>query len=105
MSDNRFPAVGGTRDVFYSRRKTVPLPLMDRAEGIRFWDENGREYVDASSGPMVSALGHGNAHVIAAMPPRPASSTMPARWLPAIAPSSTMPAAWRRSPAPASNAA
>jgi hypothetical protein len=54
---------------------------------------------------MVSALGHGNAHVIAAMPPRPASSTMPARWLPAIAPSSTMPAAWRRSPAPASNAA
>ena len=52
MSHNRFPAVGGTRDVFYSRRMTVPLPLMDRAEGIRFWDENGREYIDASSGPM-----------------------------------------------------
>ena len=31
------------------------------------WDEDGREYIDASSGPMVSAIGHGNESVIEAM--------------------------------------
>ena len=67
MSCHPVPAVGGTQDVFYSRRLSVPRPMMDRAEGIRFWDEAGKDYLDASSGPMVSALGHGNAHVIEAM--------------------------------------
>ena len=61
------PEKGGTQDVFCSRRSVVPLPMMDRAEGIWFWDEDGRDYIDASSGPMVSALGHGNRHVIEAM--------------------------------------
>lgn len=62
-----FPETGGTQDVFYTRPQAVPLPMMTRAEGIRFWDEDGKEYIDASSGPRVSALGHGNRNVVAAM--------------------------------------
>jgi len=58
---------GGTQDVFYSRKSIVPLPMIERAEGIMMWDEAGREYLDSSAGPMVSALGHGNPHVIEAM--------------------------------------
>lgn len=58
---------GGTQDIFCSRRAAVPLPMMDRASGIWMWDEAGRDYIDASSGPMVSAIGHGNRRVIQAM--------------------------------------
>ncbi|WP_374383655.1 aspartate aminotransferase family protein [Dongia sp.] len=61
------PPTGGTQDVFYSRKSIVPLPMMERAEGIWFWDESGKSYIDASSGPMVSALGHGNPRVIDAI--------------------------------------
>ena len=59
--------VGGTQDVFYRRGSSVPLPLIDRARGVFMWDEDGNEYLDASSGPMVSALGHGNPRVVAAI--------------------------------------
>jgi adenosylmethionine-8-amino-7-oxononanoate aminotransferase len=41
--------------------------MMARAEGIWFWDEDGKAYIDASSGPMVSAVGHCNPRVIDAM--------------------------------------
>jgi adenosylmethionine-8-amino-7-oxononanoate aminotransferase len=59
--------IGGTQDIFYADPAAVPLPMMDRAEGVFMWDEAGKEYMDASSGPMVSALGHGNKQVIGAM--------------------------------------
>jgi 4-aminobutyrate aminotransferase-like enzyme len=59
--------VGGTQDVFYRRDSIVPLPLIERAEGVYMWDEDGKEYIDASSGPMVSALGHGHPAVVAAI--------------------------------------
>jgi len=61
------PAIGGTQDAFYSRASIVSLPLITRAQGIRMWDEAGKEYIDASCGPMVSCLGHGNERVIEAM--------------------------------------
>lgn len=61
------PPRGGTQDVFSARSNLVPLPMMARAEGVWMWDEEGRQYLDSSSGPMVSALGHGNPRVIAAM--------------------------------------
>jgi adenosylmethionine-8-amino-7-oxononanoate aminotransferase len=64
VMDNR---IGGTQDVFYSRAAIVTLPLIVRAAGIRMWDEAGKEYIDASCGPMVSCLGHGNERVIEAM--------------------------------------
>lgn len=53
-------ALGGTQDVFYRRGSVVPLPMMERASGIYLWDEEGNKYIDAPSGPMVSAIKHGN---------------------------------------------
>ena len=67
MNASPEPAVGRTQDAFYSRASIVSLPLITRAQGIRMWDEAGKEYIDASCGPMVSCLGHGNERVIEAM--------------------------------------
>ncbi len=55
------PAAGGPQDVFYGRDRKVhvPLPLIERAEGIYMWDADGNRYIDASSGPIVSNIGHG----------------------------------------------
>ncbi len=61
------PAVGGTQDVFYASDNTVPLPMIERAAGIYLWDVEGNEYIDVSSGPVVSNIGHGNPRVIEAM--------------------------------------
>ena len=47
---------------FASRR-----PRLERAEGIYLWDVSGKRYIDASSGPMVSNIGHSNPRVLAAM--------------------------------------
>jgi adenosylmethionine-8-amino-7-oxononanoate aminotransferase len=41
--------------------------VIARGEGINLWDRNGRRYLDASSGPVVSNLGHGNRRVLEAM--------------------------------------
>lgn len=59
--------LGGPQDLFYARSNIVPLPLIVRAEGIRMWDEQGNAYIDVSSGPVVSNIGHGNARVAEAM--------------------------------------
>ena len=64
---NISPEVGGAQDVFYSNSNIVPLPMIERAEGIYMWDEDGNEYIDASSGPVVSNIGHGNHSVANAM--------------------------------------
>jgi adenosylmethionine-8-amino-7-oxononanoate aminotransferase len=61
------PAVGGGEEIFRARSNPVPLPLIVRAKGIRQWDEHGTEYIDISSGPVVSNIGHGNEHVADAM--------------------------------------
>lgn len=46
----------------------VKNPLvMARAEGTRYWDVRGKEYLDALSGIYVSSVGHGNPRVIAAL--------------------------------------
>ena len=42
-------------------------PRARRAEGIWFEDVDGNRYLDASSGPVVSNIGHGNKRVQAAM--------------------------------------
>ena len=41
--------------------------LVTKAEGSRFWDSSGREYLDLSSQLMATNLGHGNERVIAAI--------------------------------------
>ncbi|OJU50527.1 MAG: aspartate aminotransferase family protein [Mesorhizobium sp. 61-13] len=51
--------------LFYVTR--LRRPLVDRAEGIYFWTQDGRRFIDGSSGPMVSNIGHGNRTVIEAM--------------------------------------
>jgi len=45
----------------------APRPRIARAEGIWFITEDGQRLMDASSGPVVSNLGHGNARVLAAL--------------------------------------
>ncbi|MEM7169410.1 MAG: aminotransferase class III-fold pyridoxal phosphate-dependent enzyme [Pseudomonadota bacterium] len=60
-------APGGPQDIFYAHSNTVPLPIIERAEGIYMWDETGRDYIDACSGPVVCNIGHGNAQVAQAM--------------------------------------
>lgn len=50
-------------------------PRIQRAEGIYLWDVDGKRYIDASSGPMVSNIGHSNPRVIAAMKKQMDSAT------------------------------
>lgn len=44
----------------------APL-LMARAEGVHYWDVNGKRYLDALSGIYVVSIGHGNRRVIDAI--------------------------------------
>jgi adenosylmethionine-8-amino-7-oxononanoate aminotransferase len=46
---------------------TARRPRLARASGIYLWDVDGKRYIDASSGPMVSNIGHSNPRVLAAM--------------------------------------
>ncbi len=39
-------------------------PVVDRADGVRIWDTDGREYIDAAGGAVVVGIGHGR-HEIA----------------------------------------
>jgi adenosylmethionine-8-amino-7-oxononanoate aminotransferase len=61
------PVFGGGQNAFYARSNSVPLPLIERASGIYMWDSEDNRYIDVSSGPVVSNIGHGNAHVAEAM--------------------------------------
>ena len=58
--DSRRPS-----NLFYITRQR--RPLVDRAEGIYFWDQSGKRMIDGSSGAMVVNLGHGNRNVLDAM--------------------------------------
>lgn len=51
--------------LFYQSR--LRRPLVDRAEGIYIWDQQGRRVIDGSSGAMVVNIGHGNRNVLDAM--------------------------------------
>jgi adenosylmethionine-8-amino-7-oxononanoate aminotransferase len=57
---------GGPIQVFFTKGLT-PRPVIERASGIHMWDRDGRRYIDASSGPVASNLGHGNPRVLEAM--------------------------------------
>jgi adenosylmethionine-8-amino-7-oxononanoate aminotransferase len=52
-------------NLFYQTRSR--RPVVARAEGIYFWDRDGKRYIDGSSGAMVANIGHGNPRVLAAM--------------------------------------
>lgn len=59
------------RQLFLAHQaQTSHFPLMleiERAAGVYLYDTSGKSYLDLISGISVSSLGHGNAHVIAAM--------------------------------------
>jgi adenosylmethionine-8-amino-7-oxononanoate aminotransferase len=61
------PPIGGPQDLFRAVHDPVPLPVIDRAAGIYLWDEDGRRYIDVSSGPVVSNIGHGDVRVAQAL--------------------------------------
>jgi len=42
-------------------------PMFERALGVHVWTRDGARYIDASSGAMVSNIGHSNPRVLAAM--------------------------------------
>ncbi|ASY73896.1 aspartate aminotransferase family protein [Sinorhizobium fredii] len=58
---------GMFQDAFFSRDGSEPVPLMVRAEGIWMFDEHGKPYIDGSSGPIASNIGHANERVARAM--------------------------------------
>jgi adenosylmethionine-8-amino-7-oxononanoate aminotransferase len=58
---------GGGQSAFYATSSITPLPVIERAEGVYFWDDEGRRYMDVSSGPVISNIGHGNSRVAKAM--------------------------------------
>jgi adenosylmethionine-8-amino-7-oxononanoate aminotransferase len=51
--------------LFYQSRN--PRPYLDRGEGIYLYDQNGKRYIDGSSGAMVSNIGHSDPRVLEAM--------------------------------------
>ena len=58
---------GGPVHAFYAPKGAPRRPVIARGEGIYLWDRDGRRSLDASSGPVVSNLGHGNRRVLEAM--------------------------------------
>lgn len=52
--------------VFY-RAPKHQYPAIVKAQGVYLYDEDGKEYLDASGGAAVSCLGHGNKYVIEAI--------------------------------------
>jgi len=58
---------GGGLQHFWMTPGSAQLPRVARAEGLYVWDEQGRSYLDCTSGPVTVNIGHGNPRVLAAM--------------------------------------
>src|ERR1017187_6063531 len=67
MGGWRYPAAGGTQDVFFGRAAARCLPTIVAGDGIYLTDDRGRRLLDACSGPFLAALGQGNERVLQAM--------------------------------------
>jgi taurine--2-oxoglutarate transaminase len=59
--------VRGSNYVTWRRQSGWDPLLITRAEGVRFWDHTGREYLDFASQLIATNLGHGNRAVIQAI--------------------------------------
>lgn len=59
--------------LFYVTR--LRRPVVDRAEGIYVWTQDGRRFIDGSSGPVAVNLGYGNRNVLDAMQRQMARTT------------------------------
>ena len=58
---------GGSVLGFYAPKGAPRPPRVARAEGVFLWDTDGRRYLDATSGAVVTNIGHANPRVLAAM--------------------------------------
>lgn len=58
---------GGSVMSFYLPKGAQRPPRIARGEGVYLYDEAGKPYLDATSGAVVSNLGHSNPRVVAAM--------------------------------------
>jgi adenosylmethionine-8-amino-7-oxononanoate aminotransferase len=58
---------GGSVMSFYLPKGAARPPRVARGEGIYLYDESGAQFLDATSGAVVSNLGHSNPRVVAAM--------------------------------------
>ncbi len=56
---------GGPIQTFYVGNKR--LPMVERGEGVYLYDEEGKRYFDASSGPITCNIGHANPKVLEAI--------------------------------------
>lgn len=45
------PDWGCSQDHFYKIDDAVPIPTIERADGIHMWDTHGNRHIDASAGP------------------------------------------------------
>jgi len=52
--------------VFYRNFKQHH-PIVERGEGIYIYDKEGKRYIDACSGALVSNIGHGVEEIVEAM--------------------------------------
>lgn len=59
-----WPGPGGPQDVFAKEDPSWPLPRIVRGDDIYLFDEAGNRYIDVSSGPIASNLGHNNRRVV-----------------------------------------
>jgi adenosylmethionine-8-amino-7-oxononanoate aminotransferase len=59
-----WPRPGGPQDVFAKEDPNWPLPRIVRGDDIYLFDEAGNRYIDFSSGPVASNLGHNNRRII-----------------------------------------
>lgn len=62
-----FAERGGPVQVFYTPPEAPRRPMISHGEGVYMWDTGGKRYFDATSGPVVSNIGHGDKAVLAAM--------------------------------------
>jgi adenosylmethionine-8-amino-7-oxononanoate aminotransferase len=61
-------AAQADRPAVFGRDLARTKPVIVRAEGVRLWDTDGNEYIDASSGAVaVISIGHGREEVVEAM--------------------------------------
>jgi adenosylmethionine-8-amino-7-oxononanoate aminotransferase len=66
MTPDSFAPLGGPIQIFYTPLGGKRMPVVSHAQGIYLWDTDGRRYLDGSSGPVCTNIGHGNARVIEA---------------------------------------
>ena len=59
--------VRAARERYVARGVSTPSLVVDRAEGARVWDVDGREFLDFAGGIACQNLGHGPSTVVAAI--------------------------------------